>query len=122
MAGFKGESEEKQKKMLEEYLNKTLLPYLRVFQERLRKFNQQGKPYRYFLGPELGLTLADFDNAHIAHSYLLNEHNKFYNEQSSLVKSEEFHDLHDYYTQLKTDTLKNYFENEHFRPASGKPF
>ena len=98
--------------MLDDYLKKALLPYLTIFQDRLRKFNlNEQKPYRYFLGPHLGLTLADLDNAHIAHSYLLNEHNKFFEEQSTLVKQEGFKDLLDYYTLLKSETLKSYFEN-----------
>ncbi len=123
MAGFKGESEEKQKQLLDDYLNKTLLPYLTVFQDRLRKFNlNEQKPYRYFLGPALGLTLADLDNAHIAYTYLLNEHNAFYEQQSALVKQEGFKDLFEYYTMLKNETLKSYFENEKYRPAGGKPF
>ena len=123
MAMFKGESEEKQKQLLDDYLKKTLLPYLTVFQDRLRKFNlNEQKPYRYFLGPALGLTLADLDNAHIVHTYLLNEHNKFYEEQSALVKQEGFKDLYEYYMMLKSETMKSYFENENFRPAGGKPF
>jgi hypothetical protein len=98
--------------LLDDYLKKALLPYLTIFQDRLRKFNlNEQKPYRYFLGSNLGLTLADLDNAHIAHSYLLNEHNKFYDEQSALVKQEGFKDLLDYYTLLKSETLKSYFEN-----------
>ena len=35
MAGYKGETEDKQKKLLEDFLNKTLPAYLKVMQKRL---------------------------------------------------------------------------------------
>ncbi len=120
MAGYKGSDEEKQKKLLDDYLHKTLSSYLTAMQKRLQHNNEgRARPWRHFVSDYT--TLADLDNAHVAFTYFLNEHNKFYKEQSELLGKEDFRDLRDYYQQLRDVVFKDYFESE-YRPKGGKPF
>ena len=80
MGAYKGESEEKQKKTLNDYLEKILPSYLKVMQKRLIA---NGGSHKYFVGESV--TLADFNNAHIAYTYFLNESNKLHKEQSEIL-------------------------------------
>ncbi len=61
------------------------------------------------------MTIADFDNAHVAHSYFMNEHNKYHKEQMQVL--EKYQELENYYNGLREE-LKDHFAK---RPPS-KPF
>ena len=62
------------------------------------------------------ITLADIDSAHVAFTYLLNETNEYYKEQSAVL--EQFPQLKAYYQNLHDNVFKEYFENR----VSGKPY
>ena len=97
---LKGKEESLKQKMLKDYLEKHLDRYLRVMQQRLLSNSSQ----RYLVGDKI--SLADFDSAHIAYSYLLNEKNAFYKEQAEAV--ERFPDLKKYYEGLHEE-MGGYF-------------
>ena len=69
------EGEEKAKEHLEKYLTKSLPLYLSVMQKRLIANGNQS----YLVGDSV--TIADFVAVHVAYTYFMNEHNKFYKEQ-----------------------------------------
>ena len=69
---FLEKNEEKKQKDLENYVNLHLKRYYTVMQNRLLKNSTQ----KYLVGDKP--TIADFDSAHLAYTYFLNENNAFY--------------------------------------------
>ena len=64
------------------------------------------------------MTLADFNNAHVAYTYILNESNKHHKEMSEVLHHDDYKELLKYYQSLRNDVFKDYFDQ---RPT-GKPF
>ena len=75
-----------------------------------------GGSQKYFVGETV--TLADFNNAHIAYTYFLNESNKLLKEHSEVLHQDQYKELLKYYKGLHDEVFKEYFES---RPT-GKPF
>ena len=97
---------EKKKELLKEFTDKILTDYLRALQKRLVKNGNQ----HFIVGDSV--TLADFDNAHIAYTYIFNEANEFYKELSEVLGHEEFKDINAYYKGLHDVVFKEYFETK----------
>ncbi len=56
------------------------------------------------------VTLADFNNAHVAYTYFLNESNKYHKEQSEILHRDDYKELLKYYHGLRNDVFKDYFD------------
>jgi glutathione S-transferase len=106
---------EKQRKLLDEYINKTCATYLSAIQKRLLKNLEQhppmaeptgiasqtrsaskrksaagsgGIPLMYLVGNRI--TLADIETCHIAYTYFMNESGAFYNAHQELLNRPEY--------------------------------
>ena len=62
--------------------------------------------------------MADFNNAHVAYTYFLNESNKHYKELSDVLHRDDYKELLKYYQGLRNLVFRDYFNQ---RPI-GKPF
>ena len=109
-ASYKGLDKEATQKLLDKYISKILPGFLEVMQKRVAKNGDS----KLMVGESI--TLADIDSAHVAFTYLLNETNEYYKEQSAVL--EQFPQLKAYYQNLHDNVFKEYFENR----VSGKPY
>ena len=87
---------------MKEYLEKSLPDYCKVIQKRL----EENSSKRYIVGDKM--TIADFDNAHVAYDYFYNETNPM--QAQLLAVTKKYPVLTEYYEALGVE-LKDHLAN-----------
>lgn len=105
--------DQQQQELLDEYKNKVLPSYFNVMEKRLQNNGSQ----RYIVGDTL--TIADFDNVHIAYDYFYNPNNPYHKEHMEVLSQYKL--MQKYYEGLRENDMKDHFENKTWRP-DGKAF